>query len=92
MSRMLDGSMGRTFEVGERVGAYEILTELGSGGMAELFLGRAQNGAPVAIKGIRPEHTLDPAFVAMFVDEAHIVARIEGEQCTIMARAPFSCA
>lgn len=59
---------------------YELLGELATGGMATVYLGR-QRGAlgfsrTVAIKSMHPQLAKDPSFRAMFVDEAHLTARI----------------
>lgn len=69
--------MPRTLQIGQRVSNYEVVAELGAGGMAELFLGVDAQRRPVAIKAIRPEHTLDRAFIEMFRDEAHIASKID---------------
>ncbi len=67
-------------EHGARVGEYEILAPLRSGGMAALYLARRAGVAgfskPVAIKVIHPHLASDPAFVEMFLDEARLSARI----------------
>jgi serine/threonine-protein kinase len=59
---------------------YELLGELATGGMATVYLGR-QKGAlgfsrTVAIKSMHPQLAKDPSFRAMFIDEAHLTARI----------------
>lgn len=63
-----------------RLGRYEILGRLATGGMAEILLGRVLGPhgfeRPVAIKRILPELAENRAFVEMFVDEARIAARI----------------
>jgi serine/threonine-protein kinase len=63
-----------------RIGRYEILGFLASGGMAEIFLGclRGPMGVdrPVVIKRILPHLARQRAFVDMFLDEARIVAGI----------------
>ena len=68
-------------EPGARVGEYEILAPLRSGGMAALYLARRAGALgfskPVAIKVIHPHLASDPSFVEMFLDEARLSARIE---------------
>jgi len=64
------------YGVGARIGPYELIAELGSGGMARLFLAR-QSGPGgfsrrVAIKVIHPEIASDPEIVKMFLDEARL--------------------
>ncbi|MCB9595317.1 MAG: serine/threonine protein kinase [Sandaracinaceae bacterium] len=69
------------FSVGDKIGVYEIVAELKSGGMATLFLGRRAGAAGfaklVAIKVVHPHLAEDPTFVQMFVDEALLSARIQ---------------
>jgi len=64
----------------ERIGRYQILRRLGAGGMAEVFLGRAEGEEgflkQVAIKRILPEMGLDEGRVALFADEARMVAQL----------------
>jgi serine/threonine-protein kinase len=68
------------FEVGDRIGEYQIVARLKSGGMATLFLAQRRGAAGfqrfVAIKVVHPHLASDPAFVRMFVDEALLSARI----------------
>jgi serine/threonine-protein kinase len=63
---------------GDRVGKYEILTPLTSGGMAELFLGTTIGPGGfqkhVVIKRILPDASRDENFMRMFLDEARITA------------------
>jgi eukaryotic-like serine/threonine-protein kinase len=64
------------------LGKYELIAELGHGGMADVFL--AMIGGPTGsgftklavIKRLRPNLVEDPEFVAMLVDEARISARL----------------
>jgi serine/threonine-protein kinase len=66
--------------VATRLGAYEILYELKTGGMGAVLLGRRRGPGAfeqlVAIKTILPEHAQAPAVRAMFLDEATILARL----------------
>jgi len=63
-----------------RLGPYELLRRIATGGMAEVYL--ARRGGPhgfqkiVAVKRILPQFARDPDFVAMFVDEARVCARL----------------
>ncbi|HEY5147211.1 MAG TPA: serine/threonine-protein kinase [Polyangiaceae bacterium] len=63
-----------------RLGPYELLRRIATGGMAEVYL--ARRGGPhgfkkiVAVKRILPQYASDPDFVAMFVDEARVCARL----------------
>ena len=68
------------FEPGSRVGDFEILGPLRTGGMATLFVGRRIGAAgferPVAVKVVHSHLAEDPDFIKMFVDEALLSARI----------------
>jgi serine/threonine protein kinase len=59
---------------------YEVLGLLASGGMASVLYGRMRGPAgfqrDVAIKRLHPHFARDPDFLQMFVDEAHICARL----------------
>jgi serine/threonine-protein kinase len=63
-----------------RLGPYELLRRIATGGMAEVYL--ARRAGPhgfqklVAVKRILPQFARDPDFVAMFVDEARVCARL----------------
>jgi serine/threonine-protein kinase len=63
-----------------RLGAYEILRELKSGGMGAVLLGRRRGPGAfeqlVALKTILPAYAGAPAVRAMFLDEAAILARV----------------
>ena len=56
--------------VPDRIGKYDVLAYLATGGMAEIFLGRAPSGRPVVIKRILPHLARQSGFVTMFIDEA----------------------
>ncbi|MFK7991065.1 MAG: protein kinase [Sandaracinaceae bacterium] len=62
------------------LGRYEILHELGHGGMANVYLGRVSGPAAfhkwVAIKQIHPHLAKEKHFVDMFLDEARIAASL----------------
>lgn len=63
-----------------RAGRYELLDMIASGGMASVHLGRAVGAGGferlVAIKTMHPHLSNEPDFVAMFLDEARLAARI----------------
>ncbi len=62
------------------LGPYELTLRLATGGMAEVYL--ARRGGPhgfqkvVAVKRILPQLAQDADFVAMFIDEARVCARL----------------
>src|SRR5687768_11789360 len=68
-------------DVGTRVGGYEVVARLRSGGMASLFLARRLGAAGfarhVAVKLIHPHLAEDKTFVQMFIDEALLSSRID---------------
>ncbi len=61
-------------------GRYALCGEIASGGMATVHLARQIGAAGfariVAVKRLHERYSRDPEFVAMFLDEARIVARI----------------
>ena len=63
-----------------KVGRYVLHDEIASGGMAVVHLGRLVGPAgfarTVAIKRLHPHLARNPDFVAMFLDEARLAARI----------------
>ena len=63
-----------------RAGRYEILRPIASGGMAQVHLGRAVGAGgferQVAIKTMHPHLAKQEDFVAMFLDEARLSARV----------------
>ena len=62
------------------VGRYAIYDRIAAGGMAAVHVARlAGEGGfarTVAVKRLHPQFALDPEFVAMFLDEARLAARI----------------
>ncbi len=62
------------------VGRYKLCEEIAVGGMAAVHFGRILGDEnftrPVAIKRLHPHLARDPAFVSMFLTEAHLAARI----------------
>ena len=63
-----------------RIGRYRLTARLGTGGMAVVYLGVAEDGRLVAVKIIRPELADDPEFQARFGREVAVLARVRGER------------
>ena len=63
------------------IGRYALHDEIAAGGMATVHLGRLLGpvgfSRTVAIKRLHPQFAKDPEFVAMFLDEARLAARIQ---------------
>jgi eukaryotic-like serine/threonine-protein kinase len=63
------------------IGPYIVERRLAAGGMAEVFVARRDGPhgftKRVALKRILPQYAEDPDFVAMFIDEARIAARLD---------------
>ncbi len=63
-----------------RLGRYQILRKIATGGMAEIFLARASDAhgftKEVVLKKILPVHEENQALLGMFVDEARIAAKL----------------
>src|SRR5690349_8712709 len=64
----------------ERLGKYELLRHLASGGMARVYLARVEGVGGftrhMVLKTVRPERTEDSSYVAMFLDEARLIATL----------------
>lgn len=62
------------------VGKYRVLTELGRGGMANVYLAVAQGAAAVnklvVLKALLPDMAAEPESLAMFLDEARLAVRL----------------
>src|SRR3954464_277267 len=62
------------------VGRYALYNEIAAGGMATVHIGRLLGpvgfARTVAVKRLHPQFARDPEFVAMFLDEARLAARI----------------
>ena len=65
--------------VGRRIGDFEVIRELGRGGMGVVY--EAQHSSPrrtVALKVLPPELARDPHVAAHVADEARRMALLEG--------------
>lgn len=66
--------------IGQRIGDYEILSALKSGGMGDVLLARRHGPAGFeqlcAVKTVRAELAATPVARAMFLDEARLLARL----------------
>ncbi|HWL87549.1 MAG TPA: protein kinase, partial [Polyangiaceae bacterium] len=76
---MSDGSLEED-ALGWNLGRYTLHGEIASGGMATVHIGRMVGSAGfakmVAIKRLHEQFAGDPNFVAMFLDEARLAARV----------------
>ena len=70
---------------GVRLGSYEIIAPIGSGGMGEIYRARdARLNRTVAIKVLRPHFAADPEFRDRFDREARVVAALNHPHiCTL---------
>ncbi len=63
-----------------QIGRYEVVTPLGTGGMAQVLVARSRGpeglGRLVALKRILPHLSADPSIVQQFLDEARIGLRL----------------
>ncbi|MEA2696372.1 MAG: eukaryotic-like serine/threonine-protein kinase, partial [Myxococcales bacterium] len=73
------GSWGGAPDLGRLEERYELYEEIARGGMATVHLGRSvEPGVPrvVAIKLLHSQLAWNPSFVAMFLDEGRLAARV----------------
>ncbi len=63
--------------VGHSVGPYRLDRLLGQGGFAWVFAGRDQDGAPCAVKLLKPRYAGDAHFEARFRNEAETAAKLQ---------------
>ena len=67
-----------TFNIGENIGPYRIIEQLGQGGMATVYKAyHASLDRYVALKVLHPAFHQDQTFTARFQREARVVARLE---------------
>ena len=72
--------MSVELQSGSRLGHYELLVELGRGGMATVWVGRESSDVGdrlVAVKAMLPELAQRPEFRTMFLEEGQIVRAID---------------
>ncbi|MBI3361187.1 MAG: protein kinase, partial [Chloroflexi bacterium] len=63
---------------GDKLDQYEIIAELGRGGMATVFKARQRSmNREVAIKVLPEQFLHDPNFLARFTNEARVIAGLE---------------
>jgi len=60
-----------------KLGRFDVLGKIATGGMASIYLGRESGGAVVALKVMKPDLNEDDELVNMFVDEASLLARLD---------------
>ena len=78
MSEMAGGRATGDDLIGRQIGHYEILRELGRGGMATVYLARQTSmNRHVAIKILPREFLHDPQFIERFKREVQLVADLE---------------
>src|SRR4051812_25111578 len=75
------GTLEARMEEGPRiVGRYAVYGQIAAGGMATVHLGRLRSvggfSRTVAIKRLHAHFAHDPEFVAQFLDEARLAARV----------------
>ncbi|MFD3699671.1 protein kinase [Streptomyces sp. NPDC058646] len=62
----------------ERIGTYELVGRLGSGGMGEVFLGRSADQGLAAVKAAHAEYAHDAEFRRRFAREVEAARRVDG--------------
>jgi eukaryotic-like serine/threonine-protein kinase len=73
-------NVSQPIQQGGRLGRYQLITRLATGGMAEVWLARATGAKgfqkTVVVKTILPHLADDPDFLRMFIDEALLAAAL----------------
>ena len=63
--------------VGKSLGPFRLERLLGQGGFAWVFLGRGDDGTPVAVKVLKPRYAGDPQFESRFRNESQTAAKLQ---------------
>jgi serine/threonine-protein kinase len=63
--------------VGKSLGPFRLEQLLGQGGFAWVFLGRGEDGTPVAVKVLKPRYAGDPQFESRFRNESQTAAKLQ---------------
>jgi serine/threonine-protein kinase len=71
---------GAAVHIGDRLGAYRIVSQLGSGGMGTVFVGQHELiGRKVALKVLHPAYALNPEIARRFLQEAQLANSVASE-------------
>ena len=62
--------------LGKRVGAYRLVSELGSGALGSVYVAEDRDGASVAVKLVHSGLLAEPGLLKRFLLEARIVGRL----------------
>ena len=68
---------GRALRIGDRVGSFRLVGQLGEGGMGLVFAAEHETiGKRAAVKVLLPQHSANPEFVRRFFNEARAVTQL----------------